>query len=105
MRMQDLDQAEQSAIEELEKVIHEQRDEYQSTPLHHRIHRRLDGQIVVPISIHASFPSLSFALLMERKAEQIAKQTGCRLLIAQCLEADPKQTLYVWNGQEWTHLP
>ena len=66
-----------------------------------RISRGPEGQIIVPVILQGTSPSLSLALLMGRKADQIYKQTACRFVLAQYLEKDAQMRKYVWVENSW----
>ncbi|UCE62627.1 MAG: hypothetical protein JSU59_06975 [Nitrospirota bacterium] len=103
--MIELDEVEQSALKEFLHVLEEQHFESKPTVLTSRINRTADNQIMVPLSVKGESPSLHMALLMSHKAEQIYKQTACRLVLGQCPEKDPNGQIYVWIDNQWTSLP
>jgi hypothetical protein len=45
------------------------------------------------------------AMLMEHKAEQLYKQSGCRFVLLQQLETDPKRRSFVWGDGIWQTVP
>jgi hypothetical protein len=100
-----LDDAENAAVNEFLTILDEQRFAPKPLLLSNRIHRTLEGQIVVPVSLKGMAPSLSLALLMGQKSEQLYKQTTCRLVLAQCPDEDPEKAMYVWGGRNWQALP
>lgn len=101
----ELDGSEQLAFETFLHLFEEQHFHSKPTVLTNRIHRTLDGQIIVPISLEAETPSLDIALLMGHKGEQIYKQTNCRIVLGQCPKQDPKSQIYVWADDHWATLP
>ncbi len=103
--MMELDESEQSALKEFLHILEEQQFESKPTVLSSRIYRSPDSQIIVPLLVKGESPSLHLALLMGHKAEQIYKQTNCRVVIGQCLEKDPKGRIYVWSDKQWSSLP
>jgi len=99
-----LDDAEKAALNEFLSILDEQRVAPKPLLLSDRIHRTLEGQIVVPVSIKGMTPSLSLALLMGHKSEQVYKQTACRVVLAQCPDEDRDNAIYVWGGRNWQAL-
>jgi len=100
-----LDEVENAAVHEFLTILDEQRFAPKPLLIPNRIHRTLEGQIVVPVSLKGMAPSLSLALLMGHKSEQLYKQTACRVVLAQCPDEDPAKAMYVWGGREWQALP
>jgi hypothetical protein len=100
-----LDDAETAAVKEFLTILDEQRYEPKPLLLPKRIHRTVEGQIVVPVLIEGRTPSLSLALLMRHKSDQLYKQTACRVVLAQCPAEDPEKPLYLWEGRHWQALP
>lgn len=100
-----LDDAENAAVHEFLTILDEQRYEPKPLPLPKRIHRTVEGQIVVPVSVEGVTPSLSLALLMKQKSDQLYKQTACRVVLAQCPVEDPEKALYMWEGRHWQAIP
>ena len=86
-----LDEAEQGVVNEFMSLLEEQTFSLEIQVLSNRIHRTVEGIIVVPVSIKEVVPSLSLALLMDDKAEQLYKQTSCRVRLAQCPTDDPQK--------------
>ena len=70
-----------------------------------RIFRGLAGQLFVPVAISGGSPDAHLALMMEHKAEQLYKQSGCRFVLVQHLEADPERQSYVWGDEGWQTVP
>jgi len=101
----ELDAAENAAVNEFVAILGEQQFEPKPLLLSNRIHRTVEGTIVVPVSLKGKAPSLSLALLMGHKAEQLYKQMACRMVLAQCPLEDPEEAMYVWEGQNWQALP
>lgn len=103
--MIELDELEQSALEEFLHILEVQHFEPKPTVLTGRIHRASDDQSIVPISVTGESPSHHIALLMDHKAQQIYKQTACRFVLGQCPEKDPNPKIYVWTENQWSTLP
>jgi hypothetical protein len=101
----ELDAVENAAVNEFVAILDDQQFYPKPLLLSDRIHRTLEGQIVVPFSLKGKAPSLSLALLMAHKSEQLYKQTICRMVLAQCPVEDPEKAMYVWGGQKWQTLP
>lgn len=70
-----------------------------------RVFRGLEGQIFVPVTISGEKPDAHLAMLMEHKAEQLYKQSGCRFVLVQRLEGDPERRSYVWAEGAWRTVP
>lgn len=102
--MIELDESEQLALGEFLHILEEQKFDPKPTVLINRIYRTSDSQIIVPLSIKGQSPSLHIALLMGHKAEQIYKQTACRLVLGQYPEKDPDRQMYVWTQNQWATL-
>lgn len=100
-----LDDAEIAAVNEFLTILDEQRFESKPLPLPKRIHRTVEGQIVIPVSVDGLAPSLSLALLMKQKSDQLYKQTACRVVLAQCPLEDPDKALYMWEERYWQAIP
>ncbi len=96
-----LDQSEQQALDEWLALLHEGAPEVQPRTDTSHAFRGSDGRIVVPVVVRGTAPSLSLALLMAQKDEQIYRQFGVRLQIAQRPDGDPKPQLHLWDGQAW----
>lgn len=105
VNVSELDAAENTAVNEFVAILNEQQFEPKPLLLSNRIHRTLEGTIVVPVSLKGKAPSLSLALLMGHKSEQLYKQMACRMVLAQCPVEDPKEALYVWGDRNWQALP
>lgn len=69
------------------------------------IFRGLEGQIYVPVTVSGKNPDAHLAMLMEHKAEQLYKQSGCRFVLLQRLESDPHRQAYVWAEGAWRTVP
>jgi hypothetical protein len=100
-----LDEVEIAAVNGFLTILGEQRLEPKPLLLSERIHRTVEGQIVVPVSVKGMAPSLSLALLMGHKSEQLYKHTACRVVLAQCPVEDPEKAMDVWGGRDWRALP
>ena len=99
-----LDEAEKAAVKEFVEIIEGQSFSPPLIVLAERMRRMADGTLVVPISLSGTIPSLSLALLMDHKTEQLYKQTSCRVRVAQCPVADKKKGMYLWGGSDWEVL-
>lgn len=99
-----LDEQEQAALDDFVRILHKQFFQPQPVVLRERIHRAHDGQIIVPVLVWGGSPSLSMALLMSHKSDQIYRQTGCRLLLAQCPKRDPTQRMFVRIDHQWVPI-
>jgi hypothetical protein len=69
------------------------------------IFRGLEGQIYVPVTVSGKNPHVHVAMLMEHKAEQLYKQSGCRFVVAHRLQDDPQRQSYVWAEGAWRTVP
>jgi hypothetical protein len=101
----ELDCTENAAVNEFVAILDEQQFQPKPLLLPERIHRTLEGTIVIPVSLKGKAPSLSLALLMAHKAEQLYKRSTCRMILAQCPVQDPEQVMYVWGDRNWQTLP
>jgi hypothetical protein len=99
-----LDEHERRALSQFLDLMEEAAFEPRPQVDRQRIFRGPDGQIIVPVTLPAQEPSLHTAMLMAKKAEQVCKQTGCRFVLAQRLEKDPKGRTYVWADGAWQVL-
>ena len=99
-----LDEAELVVLKEFVDIIERQSFSPPLIVLTERIRRMVEGTLVVPISVSGTTPSLSLALLMDHKTEQLYKQTACRVRVAQCPVADKQKGMYLWGGSNWTVL-
>jgi hypothetical protein len=70
-----------------------------------RVFRGPEGQIFVPVTVSGTTPDPHLAMLMDHKAEQLYKQSGCRFVLLQRLEGDPQQHHYVWAEGSWQTVP
>src|SRR5512144_304120 len=70
-----------------------------------RVFRGLAGQIMVPVTVSGTHPDVHLAMVMEHKAEQLYKQSGCRFVLVQQLETDAERRSYVWGEGEWQTVP
>lgn len=100
-----LDAAENAAVNEFVAVLEEEQFEPKPLLLRNRIHRTLEGTIVIPVSLKGKAPSLSLALLMAHKSEQLYKHSTCPMALAQCPVEDPKQAMDVCGNPNWQTLP
>ena len=69
------------------------------------VFRGLEGQLFVPVTISGEQPDVHLAMLMDRKGEQLYKQSGCRFALVQRLEGDPERRSYVWAEGTWRTVP
>ncbi len=99
-----LDEAEKGALKEFVEIIACTEFSSQLVVLVGRIRRMADGTLIVPISLSGGTPSLSLALLMNHKTNQLYKQTSCRVRLAQCPDSDKKKGTYLWGGSDWEIL-
>jgi hypothetical protein len=70
-----------------------------------RVFRGTEGQIFVPVTVSGPSPDAHLAMLMEHKAEQLYKQSGCRFILLQRLEADSQRHHYIWAEGSWQTVP
>ena len=70
-----------------------------------QVFRGSEGQIFVPVTVAGAAPDTHLAMLMEHKAEQLYKRSGCRFVLLQRLEADPERQSYVWAEGSWGTVP
>lgn len=70
-----------------------------------QVFRGLEGQIFVPVTVSGKDPDAHLAMLMEHKAEQLYKQSGCRFVLLQRLETDLQRQSYVWAEGTWRTVP
>ena len=99
-----LDEVEKGVVQDFLSLLDEQKFPTKILVLSNRIHRTVEGIIVVPVSLNGVLPSLSLALLMDHKSDQLYKQTSCRVRLAQCPTDDPKKGMYVWGDSDWQTL-
>ncbi|MBM4121244.1 MAG: hypothetical protein FJ249_01450 [Nitrospira sp.] len=99
-----LDEHERLALDQFLGLMEEASFEPRPQVDQRRIFRSPDGQIIVPVTLSAQEPSLHMAMLMAKKAEQLCKQSGCRFVLAQRPEKDPKGRTYVWADEAWQTL-
>ncbi|HET9961175.1 MAG TPA: hypothetical protein VFQ34_02460, partial [Nitrospiraceae bacterium] len=101
----DLDESERLALRHFVRLFDESRtDERQVLELG-GLSRSEDGHILVPVMLPGAHPDLGLAMLMERKSEQVYKQTGCRFQLMQRPAKDPSGQALVWRDGEWRTLP
>ena len=70
-----------------------------------QVFRGLEGQIFVPVTVSGTTPDVHLAMLMEHKAEQLYKQSGCRFVLLQRLGTDPQRQNYFWAEGAWKTVP
>jgi hypothetical protein len=101
----ELDQHELAVLQRY--VVALQQDHHSSNPHVEmdRIFRGSEGQLFVPVMVSGEKPDMHLAMLMEHKAEQLYKQSGCRFVLLQRLESDPEQHSYVWAEGTWKTAP
>jgi len=101
----ELDAHELASLQRFMVAIHE--EPHPSNPKVEvtRVFRGLEGQIFVPVMVSGEGPDAHLAMLMEHKAEQLYKQSGCRFVLLQRLEADPQRRSYVWAEGTWRTVP
>ncbi len=99
--MTELDEQERLALDHFLQLLEEERCEPRPNVDRRGVLRGPEGQIIVPVSIGAEKPDLHLALLMEHKAEQIYKQTGCRFVLAQRPEQDSHRRTFIWSEARW----
>jgi hypothetical protein len=96
-----LDEHEHIALGRFLRLLEEEDLEPRPHPDAGGIVRGREGEIIVPVTINAEEPSVHVAMLMAHKAAQLYRQTGCRLVLAQCPQRDPKKATYVWTEGAW----
>lgn len=101
----ELDAHELASLQRFMVAIHE--EPHPSNPKVEvtRVFRGLEGQIFVPVMVSGKGPDAHLAMLMEHKAEQLYKQSGCRFVLLQRLEADSQRRSYVWTEGAWQTVP
>jgi hypothetical protein len=101
----ELDQHELAALQRYMVAIHE--EPHPSNPKIDvsQVFRGLEGQIFVPVTVFGTDPDAHLAMLMDHKAEQLYKQSGCRFVLLQRLDADPQRHSYVWAEGTWATVP
>jgi hypothetical protein len=101
----ELDQHELAALQRF--VVAMQEEPHPSNPRveMERVFRGLEGQIYVPVTVAGAKPDAHLALLMGHKDEQLYKQSGCRFVLLQQLEADPERRNYAWADGVWQAVP
>lgn len=103
--MIELDDLERAALDRFAQLITEEKNGMALSIDEVHVFRRLNGEIVVPVLIQAVQPDMHFALFMVRKAEQLYRRTGCRLVPAQRPAQDPQKATYIWADGGWQTLP
>ena len=99
-----LDQAENGAVHEFLRMIERQGWFPPPNVLLERMSRMADGTIIVPVTLAGAHPSLSLAMLMNHKTDQLYRQTSCRVRLAQYPSDDPQGGGYLWGGTDWVAL-
>lgn len=100
-----LDEQERRALAQFNRFVDEAGLAAKTVVEERNIFRGSDGQIIVPVGLDADEPSLSLALFMEHKGNQLYNQTGCRFLLAQRPMRSPGEPLCCWSGGGWQSLP
>ena len=100
-----LDDHELLALDQFIHLLEQERFESQPKPDRMCVSRGPEGQLIVPVTLPADKPDHHLAMLMARKADQLYKQTGCRFILAQKPDQDPKHGSYVWADGAWRSLP
>lgn len=93
--MVELDAQEEMALKEFQQILEIQRVDPKPKVIQSCIHRGSEEQIIFPVTLPATSPSLSLARLMGHRAEHLYKQTACRLVLAQCPAKDSKNSMYI----------
>jgi hypothetical protein len=101
----ELDAHELASLQRFMVALHEEVRESNPRVEMTRIFRGTDGQIFVPVAVSGTTPDAHLAMLMEHKAEQLYKQSGCRFVLLQQLEADPQLHHYFWSEGSWQTVP
>jgi hypothetical protein len=70
-----------------------------------QVSRGSEGQVFVPVMVSGKSLDVHLAMLMEHKAEQLYKQSGCRFVLVQQLETDPERRSFVWGDGIWQTVP
>ena len=101
----ELDAHELAALQRFMVAIHE--EPHPSNPKIDlsQVFRGLEGQIFVPVTVSGATPDAHLAMLIEHKAEQLYKQSGCRFVLVQRLGTDPQRQKYVWAEGSWQTVP
>jgi hypothetical protein len=102
--MTELDQEEQLALERFVAYLEEENRQPQALWDRDRVMRSPDGQIIVVAELASVEPSATLGMIMAHKADQLYKQTGCRFLLAQQPEQDPKKQVYIWSDGRFSLL-
>lgn len=101
----ELDSQELAALQRFILAVHAERHASNPKADVSRVFRGVAGQICVPVTVTGTHPDIHLAMLMEHKAEQLYKQSGCRFVLVQQLETDPERRNYVWGAGEWQSVP
>ena len=101
----ELDAHELASLQRFMVAIHEESQPADPRLDVNQVFRGLEGQIFVPVTVSGEQPDTHLAMLMEHKAEQLYKQSGCRFVLVQRLESDPRRHSYVWVEGGWRTVP
>ena len=101
----ELDAHELAALQRFMVAIHEELHLSNPKVDVTRVFRGLEGQIFVPVTVSGTSPDVHLAMMMEHKAEQLYKQSGCRFVLEQQLETDSEGRSYVWADGDWQTVP
>ncbi len=101
----ELDPPELAALQRYIVMLHQEAHPSRPKVDMTRIFRGSEGQIFVPVTVSGAQPDHHLAMLMEHKAEQLYKQSGCRFVLLQQLETDPQGRSYVWAEGMWKETP
>jgi hypothetical protein len=101
----ELDQHELAALQRFMVALHEEPHGSNPRVDMTQVFRGLEGQIFVPVTVSGATPDAHLAMLMGHKAEQLYKQSGCRFVLLQRLEADLHRQSYVWAEGVWQTVP
>lgn len=101
----ELDQHELAVLQRFMVALHEESHVSDPRVDVTQVFRGAEGQIFVPVTVSGATPDAHLAMLMEHKAEQFYKQSGCRFVLLQRLETDPQRQYYVWAEGAWQTAP
>ena len=101
----ELDAHELASLQRFVVALHEEAHPSKPRVDMTRVFRGTEGQIFVPVTVSGPSPDAHLAMLMEHKAEQLYKQSGCRFILLQRLEADPQRHHYIWAEGSWQTVP
>ncbi len=100
-----LDDSERLALRHFAQLFKEARTDGRQELDLRRLSRSAEGHILVPVTLPGRDPDFSLAMLMEHKAEQVYKQTGCRFLLVQRPTKHPSRHALVWTDGAWRVVP